>query len=441
MNADGVLKKILSGRISKAGIAKAASECPPEDLLDTIFIHCDIADLTSDQESLNIYISALADISKSFKKHDLKHRADFRIAENFEDMGNPKKALSIYGSCLKESTVNEDSFYQGQSLSRLGHLFKRNMSQPPILKKHKKASQRFESLQAYMAHEAAEYFQKAADTFKAIGHDYNHSVSVFNKALLLYSQGFSEESYSLTAEARIIAEKGGFGPLIAECMLHIANIYCDRKEYYNAKIYYRTAADFFIADGNRLKASDVLHKLGWIIAIEQDTEAAASFYEKALSLKKSVDFVQSLGDCFLKKGTVYYYAGSFIKAEGLFANAASCFDFCRMSGNELISKYFLYKASVKGTKNFSQMSLCEFIKSYRTRKHKAPQSVSEYKKIIPDIRRMPHAYGMPEDIFAIERKKLAGLVMDLGTLKWMTGDRAFSSLCASCAAILKNFNK
>lgn len=409
----------------------------PRDLLETLFVHYDVSSALGFREGTAAAAEAIRVFPRAFDSPDIVCRAFFKLSDfnDSENMG--AKSLRACRDALKAAVSAGDEFYEAQCLSRLGLFFKKYSSRPPVLKRLEREFARSGSFRDGMNARAAELFRESAEIFGRLGHAYNHGVSIFNHALMLWACGRQEESYAAAADARERADRAGSGALLAEILLHIANIHSDRREFYMARTYYRASIDLFRGDGNWPKASDVMHKMAWVFLMEGDSGSALSAYKKALDMKVSVDFMQARGDSMMGRGMSLRSVGSLRRAASCFAAAAPIFEAVRLSDYALLAKYFLYRTSVACGGEFSPLSLNSFMKSYRPGKVGLPVSPGlVYEKRAGDSDPIDRPFGMPPARMRITRRNLHDVLRDASSVCWKRGDRLSSAFLSKKAGIL-----
>lgn len=425
MSADEIISKLFSNKYSRASRVNLISQADdPLILLETLFIYFDIALYFSNDSAILNIMECLDIFKRVFSSNACYCRILFKKAEYFSNINDNRKSLSLYKAALKSSLQCDDLFYTAQSYSKLGKLFKNLSSSPPILKKFEKEFRKYPDFKTGMLAKSFEYFDLSQKIFDDLGHEYNSAVSLFNSSILLYYAGNVEKSYYKAVLARELCERLKSSSLLGEIFLHMANIHCDKKEYYMAKIYYRAAADFFALDRNYIKSSDVIHKIAWILSIENNFASSLPLYRKALDIKISLDYRQALGDFYLNRGIITLGLGS--KAadiEKYFERAAFIFKSLKMEDKALISKFYVYK--VRRIKGYSE-SLYNFMSSYKPRSFKDIISASagiSYQTRKRESDFSAEAYGSPGKTFCVPRKSLAGVMSNLSVICGISGDK------------------
>lgn len=425
MSSDKILENILLNP-TKSNIEKNISSVQYlENFIDTVLLYWDIYSFLNNKEGIEFMLKISDSICKIFPDSPHLFKITFKKAEHYSEKGDLKRALRLYFSALKKSDDFENLFYKAQAYSKLGHFFKKNATAPPILKKFEKEFAKFSNFSQGMYDKAFEYFSKANELFVESNHKYNSAITLFNSAILKYNLGNLDESYLDAVSARETGEELKINSLLAEIFLHMANIHCDKEEYYMAKIYYRSAFDLFKAEQNYLRASDIMHKIAWLFGKEKNMPRSEYCYKQAIDMKTLIDYKQALGEFYFLRGIIAYSLESYDKAEKCFQKASFIFRGIKIYDKDLLSKFYIFKIHKKVDPNFD-FGLYNFISAYKAPVFRdivrASCDVSYFFRNRDSETNFEPSF-VPEKNFCVTRDKLAPLMRDMAIVSSLNGDR------------------
>ncbi len=438
MSSDEILENILLNP-TKKNIENSLSYITAlEHFIDTVLLYWDLYTFSNNKEGIELMFKISDSIRKTFSESPHIFKIIFKQAEYYSEKNNLKKALNLYFLALKKSDDFENLFYKAQAYSKLGHFFKKNATAPPILKKFEKEFAKFSNFSQGMYDKAFEYFSKANELFVESNHKYNSAITLFNSAILKYNLGNLDESYLDAVSARETGEELKINSLLAEIFLHMANIHCDKKEYYMSKIYYRSAFDFFKADNNYLRASDIMHKIAWLFGKEKNMTRSEYCYKQAIEMKTLIDYKQALGEFYFLRGIIAYSLESYDKAEKCFQKASFIFRGIKIYDKDLLSKFYIFKIHKKVEPDFD-FELYNFISAYKAPVFrdlvKASCDVSYFFRS-KDSEFNFEPYLIPNKNFCVSRDKLAPLMRDMAIVLSLNGDREKSMFFKTQANII-----
>ncbi len=425
MSSDELLEKILLNPTKKNIEKNVSSVQHLENFIDTVLLYWDIYSFFKNKEGIELMLKISDSICKIFPDSPHLFKITFKKAEYNSEKGDLKKSLKLYLSALKKSDDFENLFYKAQAYSKLGHFFKKNATFPPILKKFEKEFAKFNSFSEGMYDKAFEYFSKANELFVESNHRYNSAITLFNRAILKYNLGNLDESYLDAVSARETGEELKINSLLAEIFLHMANIHCDKEEYYMAKIYYRSAFDFFKADNNYLRASDIMHKIAWLFGKEKNMPRSEYCYKQAIEMKTLIDYKQALGEFYFLRGIIAYSLESYDKAEKCFQKASFIFRGIKIYDKDLLSKFYIFKIHKKVDSNFD-FGLYNFVSAYKAPVFrdivKASCDISYFFRNRDSETNFEPSF-VPKKNFCVTRDKLAPLMRDMAIVSSLNGNR------------------
>lgn len=438
MVADEILEKIFSPSCRKSDCLKYMRKADsPDILLETLFIYFDLYAWMKNKDGLDKIFSLFTDFLKLYKRVDSYCRISFRKGDYFSKIGDRKQALRVYNASVKYAEAHDDLFYLSQAYMKLGHFFRKSADFEPITKTLEKEMKSHPDFRTGMLWKSLHYFTEAGRLFMKIGQDYNFAATVFNTSLMYYFLEKTDLAYSNAVAAREAGENIQASALLAAVFLHLANIHSDKKEFYMAKLYYRSAMDFFKLENNYLKTADIMYKIAWILGYEKNLSASIQLYRKALDLKVSLDYRQALGDFYFNRAMVMASCESYSSALKFFDRALFVFQSLGLTEKALFVKFNIFKLR---SKIDASLSLYQFVSSYKPPVCKeilaAKTNISYHRrKRDSDIFEI---FGIPADTLSVTRESLASMMRDMSALCWMSGDKVKSQFFTNQSQTVKS---
>lgn len=413
------LEKILtySGKHNSSKKTIENLDSPYEFLL-SLFIYLDTYTWLKNYDGIK---KALDTIEVFLKIHDDDYfifRTFLKKIQVFQSIGNLPKSFDACREMLRFSKKTGKNLYISESFMKNGSFWEiaEKASKLPS-----KITQAIGKKQDGCLGKALYYFSLAENIYKTDGVNYNHTVSIFNKAYIYFYLDMLDLAYSNCLKAIELGEILNSDQILSNAFLLLANIYDSKKNFLMSKIYYEKAFECFKHTGAVLKASDIMHKLAWILAQEKKYKRAIREYESALALKVSIDYKQALGEFFFQRAMIMKSLGDSKTATKLFDRALFVYNILRDNNRAQFIKFNLFKINVKQS---SLYSFIEFMSNYR------PPVSNEILKasITTDYAlRSGESAGLkphliPQNSFDINRKTLSNMFGEMSRICSISGD-------------------
>lgn len=292
--------------------------------------------------------------SKSKKKktkHDekknsrvLKIIAKKKWAKYYEHIGELNQAVKHYEGILQTLKLPQEENFYAEILMEIGILEEQTG-------KRKEAILKFE--------EAAAIYKNRGDTF-------NYLASVFNCAHVYYDlhQYRKAETYCRKVLKHYQEKKKIHSP-IAHSYLEMANIYELREERSRAKQYYEKAFDSYRRLNDKTKMSDIMNRIGGYEMEQGNHTSAASTFQQALDVKRTLDFQQGKGEHFFLMGETLRHTGAYDSALEYYSIAYHYYEQVGIEARKTMLKFKIFlclKALDKSTKDMGS-----FVEGYENK--------------------------------------------------------------------------
>lgn len=277
----------------------------------------------------------------------LKIIARKKKAKYYEARGEREKAIRHYLEIVKDLRLPEEENFLAEILMEIGII------EEQIGRKR----------------EAVLKFDKAAKIYKKNNDDFNYMASLFNCAHVFYdlNQYRKAEVYCRNVIQYYQEHKKVQSP-IAHSYLEMANINELVKRDKHARAYYEKSLDAYRQLNEKVKMSDIMNRLGSYEMDEGHYASAATTYQEALDLKRTLDFQQGKGVYFFLSAEILRHSGNIETAKEHYNLAYHYFEESGQESKKLIVKHKLY--------------LCG--KSYGTAEKDMGTYVEKFKKAVPD---------------------------------------------------------
>ena len=390
----------------------------PYEFLQSLFIYLDIYIWLKNSEGIKKTLNIAEQFLKIHNRDSFMFKFFIKKAKVFDSEGDIAKSFGIYRKMLNFSYKIGNDSYISESLMKNGSFWELvgKVKKPPVSvvralrKTHDNCSSK-----------ALQCFSLAESIYKTNGINYNYAVSIFNRAYIYFSTNAVDLAYETCLEAIGAGEHLNSEQILSNAFLLLANIYDLKKNFLMSKIYYEKAFECYKQIGGILKASDIMHKLAWILAYEKKYSDALRKYEAALSLKVSLDYKQALGEFFFQRAVIMKDLGDFKTASKLYNRALFVYNMLKDNNRAQFIKFNLFKIYKKSDQLYSFL---EFMTNYRPPISKEILNAtitSNYAlrfKESSNIR--PHCF--PEKSFDINRKNLSNIFGEMSHICSINGN-------------------
>ncbi len=411
MIAQDIIKKLLyASRKNRKKLLEEVSD--PEELLTTLFYYLDIYIWLRNEEGIKKIIS----LSDLFLKIYYTDRIAFRIfskqAHTYETLKKYADAIKYYEKIYQDSYKMGNEMYLAEALMKNGAFFERMGRLAKIPLSVRKIFPKTQNPVKGILNKAIGYFSEAEFLYSLSEKTYNHFAAVFNIAFINHRLGRIEDAFDSCISILNNDALAAQPTLLANTNLLLANIYEERNNKLMSKIHYEKSLALFQQSGNQLKVSEILHKMAWLFARQKKFMQAEKLYRKALDIKVSLDYKQSLGDFYFNRGFIMKECGHKDFAVKFFDRALFVSEILNDTGKSLYIKFQIFE--IIKEKN-SLYTLSEFLQEYSPPVSKeilgATIHPSYAVRAGEDGALRP--YSMPEMNFKIDRKTMKNMFAEL----------------------------